>query len=54
MRTHVVAKLFYESIVNKAIKHEFIECPVSPKKRKRSDYITLSKCIFRYMVEAIF
>ena len=37
IRIDVAAKLFNETIVKKVAKHEFIECPILPRKRKTSD-----------------
>lgn len=47
MRTEIAGKLLYETIVNKATKRDFIDCPILPRKRKSADYIKRSKSIFR-------
>ena len=41
MRTDDAAKLFYDTVVKKATKHEFIESAVLPRKRKRPNYKTI-------------
>ena len=43
MRTDEAANLFYETTVKKASKHEFIESPALPRKRKRPDYKTIEQ-----------
>ena len=43
MRTDEAANLFYETSVKKASKHEFIESPALPRKRKRPDYKTMEQ-----------
>ena len=42
MRTDEAADLFFESVLVKASKHEFIEDPVLPRKRKNPDYRSLN------------
>ena len=43
VRTDEAAKLFYDTVVKKATKHEFIESAVLPRKRKRPNYKTIQQ-----------
>ena len=43
MRTDEAAKLIYDTVVNKATKHEFIESAVLPRKSKRLNWKTIQQ-----------